>query len=138
MCICWSASNEHQLYSGDGAGTVRLWDIRRSGCRGVLDMNATPAAAAHRDASAAGTAAASGGSSGSARKRRQQADANAQRQPKQPRGAASAPASRGTAALAHEGAVTALHATADDRSLVTAGADHRVRLWDAGELSMCK
>lgn len=36
------------------------------------------------------------------------------------------------AGVAHEGAVTGLLATQDGLSLVSAGTDHRVRLWDAG------
>lgn len=59
--VCWSPSNEHQLFTGDASGEVRLWDIRRSGTRALLDMavtqkpkprpGVTPAAAAGAGAS---------------------------------------------------------------------------------------
>jgi DNA excision repair protein ERCC-8 len=39
--VCWSPSNEHQLLSGDAAGEVRVWDVRRSGTRALLDVAVT-------------------------------------------------------------------------------------------------
>lgn len=129
-CICWSPSSEYQLFSGDGSGAVRLWDIRRSGCRALLDFNTTqrprPAAptAPHRATS----------QNTSGRKRSRTRDLP--HVPEPGYGNEGGPYSRNTAtgaALAHEGAVTALLATQDGLNLVTAGIDHRMRLWDACE-----
>ncbi len=43
-CVAWSAHSEYELLSGDGGGQVRVWDVRRAGCRAVLDQYATAAA----------------------------------------------------------------------------------------------
>lgn len=45
-CVAWSAHSEYELLSGDGGGQVRVWDVRRAGCRAVLDQYATAAAGA--------------------------------------------------------------------------------------------
>lgn len=134
--ICWSPSNEYQLFSGDGTGAVRLWDIRRSGCRALLSFNTTqrpkPTAAASTPAGLYQAAA--------GRKRARTGDLQHQQQGaqliagEQPGVGGSSSAAAGTA-VAHEGAVTGILATQDGLNLVTAGFDHRVRLWDAGELS---
>lgn len=133
-CICWSPSNEYQLFSGDGSGAVRLWDIRRSGCRALLDYNTTQRprlaapAAPHRLAH----------HNTSGRKRNRTRDLP--HAPEPGFGGEDGPNSRNTAtgaALAHEGAVTALLATQDGLNLVTAGTDHRMRLWDACESYTC-
>ena len=39
--VCWSPRTEHELLTGDASGQVRLWDIRRAGCRLVLDQHYT-------------------------------------------------------------------------------------------------
>jgi hypothetical protein len=67
--VCWSPSNEHQLLTGDAAGEVRLWDIRRSGTRALLDMAVTqrPKPKAALATSAAAAAAASSGAGASSR-----------------------------------------------------------------------
>jgi hypothetical protein len=151
--VCWSASNEHQLYAGDGTGAVRLWDIRRSGSRALLDMNATPQTAwaagraarcgrGRRQRSCSRTSDGGEQGSGSRRgraKRRQERQVSPQPRRRQRRqqhseGEEDRPrAGSRVVPLAHEGAVVGVHATADDRSILTAGADHRVRLWDVGE-----
>jgi WD40 repeat protein len=129
-CICWSPSNEYQLFSGDGSGAVRLWDIRRSGCRALLDFNTTqrPRLTAHPALHRATSQNTSG------RKRNRTRDL--WQVPEPGHGVESSPYSSNTAngaALAHEGAVTDLLATHDGLNLVTAGSDHRMRLWDARE-----
>jgi hypothetical protein len=43
LSLCWSLNCEHQLLSGDAAGEVRLWDVRRPGSRALLDYTATSA-----------------------------------------------------------------------------------------------
>lgn len=139
-CVCWSPVNEYQLFSGDGCGAVRLWDIRRSGCRALLDFNNTerpkPTAAASTTAAVTALTAAGG------RKRPRSGNQQQQQQLQQGQGSmrlagedfeAAAVAARPGTALAHEGAVTGVLATQDGLNLVTAGGDQRVRLWDAGE-----
>lgn len=37
----WATHAEYEVLSGDGAGQVRVWDVRRAGCRAVLDQYAT-------------------------------------------------------------------------------------------------
>jgi DNA excision repair protein ERCC-8 len=121
--VSWSPSNEYQLFSGDGSGAVRLWDIRRSGCRALLDFNTTqrpkpitaPASTPADNSQQGGRKRARGGVQGE-----EEAGLGG-------RGKATG------AAVAHEGAVTGVLATQDGLSLVSAGTDHRVRLWDAGE-----
>ncbi|KAF8058843.1 ATCSA-1 [Scenedesmus sp. PABB004] len=81
--VCWSPSNQHHLLTGDAAGEVRLWDVRRSGCRALLSMHATQRAprAAH-GAAAAGA------------KRKAREPSYAQRQAGRARAAAAAPRAR--------------------------------------------
>ncbi|WIA19361.1 hypothetical protein OEZ85_003989 [Tetradesmus obliquus] len=155
--VCWSPSNEHQLFTGDASGEVRLWDIRRSGTRALLDMavtqkpkprpGVTPAAAAgagasgraanghdgsnsrrssgvKRKASAAAAAAAAEGGGG--------AEEDTYDDPRF--GVGVRHRGRATKPMAHEGPVTCIHATADGLSLLTAGADNRLRLWDSCHL----
>lgn len=132
-CVCWSPSNEFQLFSGDGSGAVRLWDIRRSGCRAMLDFNTTQRPS--RPTAAASTPTIPGAAPARKRARSRAECSPHQQQPSLP-GVSGLDGGWGSrtagAAVAHEGAVTGLLAMQDGLSLVSAGTDHRVRLWDAG------
>lgn len=129
-CVCWSPSNEYQLFSGDGSGAVRLWDIRRSGCRALLDFNTTQRPKPTAPAS-------SPAPNPTARKRARTGDlAGHGLSGDEEDGLVQHSRSKATgAAVAHEGAVTGLLATQDGLSLVSSGVDHKVRLWDAGTAS---
>lgn len=120
--VCWSPSNEYQLFSGDGSGAVRLWDIRQAGCRALLDFNTT-----QRPKPITAPASTPCSPQQAGRKRARTGVQGGEAGFGGGRGKATG------AAVAHEGAVTGVLATPDGLSLVSAGTDHRVRLWDAGE-----
>eukprot|EP00878_Enallax_costatus_P021271 GHUV01022514.1.p1 GENE.GHUV01022514.1~~GHUV01022514.1.p1 ORF type:complete len:430 (+),score=57.87 GHUV01022514.1:30-1319(+) len=145
--VCWSPANGYHIYTGDASGEVRLWDVRRSGCRAMLDMNATqrPRPAASRveqrslDGGAARfvstaarlyTSAGPTDTSAGTRGIKRPAAVEASDRPDDPYSDGERPASAARA-LAHEGPVTGIVATADGLNLVTAAADNRVRLWDS-------
>lgn len=130
-CICWSPCNEHQLFSGDGSGAVRLWDIRRSGCRALLDFNITQRPQPTAPASTPVAQNTTG------RKRTRSRDLAGHGLSGEDDGHSSRSKSAGPA-VAHEGAVTGLLATQDGLSLLSSGMDHRVRLWDAGETRLSR
>lgn len=144
--VCWSPANEHHIYTGDASGEVRLWDVRRSGCQAMLDMNTTqrprPVAAlvyrsqvqdliahpvslgATRDMSARSADT----STGSRPRKRHASGEAADGEVLSNNGNSPASAAR---PLSHEGPVTGIVATADGLNLVTVGADNRARLWDS-------
>lgn len=137
-------------------GEVRLWDVRRSGTRALLDMAVTQKSKRQPAAPARAAAAPQqpGGASRVGSKRKAPAAPLLQQagqgpthrrpnpssfNPNSERGAEPQegptygvrPTGRATKPLAHEGPVTAIHATADGLNLVTAACDNRLRLWDA-------
>ncbi|KAG2501789.1 hypothetical protein HYH03_000289 [Edaphochlamys debaryana] len=128
--VAWSSHSEYELLSGDGSGQVRVWDVRRAGCRAVLDQYATqrtaPPSAEEPPPFAAPAKKFRRGGSGSGSMS----------------GSSSAPALLGAEAAtaarmkesalrAHTGAVTCVLPCPDGISLLTAGTDGRMRLWDA-------
>lgn len=125
--VCWSLQSEFELLSGDASGQMRLWDIRRAGCRLVFDQHCTQrklpapakAAAAHLQQS----------SGGAQRGKKRQQQHHQQQQQRQEACAGSNGDARQV--YAHEGAITCIHATANALNYVTGGTDSRVRLWDS-------
>ena len=108
--VCWSPRSEHQLVSGGADHSVRLWDIRRA--RAALrsfDVHDTSEA------------------------RR----AAARQRPRGGRGSGSAVTTVAAAAremaapTAHHGGVTSLRYVGDGSLLLSAGRDHKLRLWAA-------
>lgn len=120
--LSWSPRNEHQLVSGGADRSVRVWDIRRAGsCIRALDMNdsreerrrlhpASGGASAVNTSVRAGGGRASGGLVSTT-------VAGAARELAAPK--------------AHSGAVTTVQFVANGLFVLTAGRDHRMRLWDA-------
>ena len=48
LSVAWSPTNEYILASGDTNGTVRVWDVRKSGgTLGLLDMEDSVGIAGH-------------------------------------------------------------------------------------------
>ncbi|OQR94682.1 DNA excision repair ERCC-8-like protein [Achlya hypogyna] len=105
--LAWSNTNEFQLASGATDGSVRVWDIRRSGATACLFClnHDGPADVPGRETSKA------------AKKRKIGHD---------PHVAASF-----SSALAHAKEVQSIAYTPDGRYLVTSGADRAMRLWNA-------
>ncbi|KAL6780864.1 hypothetical protein ACKKBG_A08775 [Auxenochlorella protothecoides x Auxenochlorella symbiontica] len=101
LALAWSPAAAWQLLSGAADGSLRVWDVRRSGASlAVLDLESTGPGGALPAAAARSAA---------------------------PDPAASA-AARG--ARAHRAAVTGLAVTRDGLRVVSAGADDAVRAWD--------
>ena len=116
LSVAWSNSHEFVLASGSKDGSVRLWDVRRSGassCLAVLDLHCVSPVDVRDDGQRRSAAAA--------------AAAAAARKRKQPE------VSSGTG-RAHIGGVNALlwapPASHPDPVLITGGADARMRRWD--------
>ncbi|KDO22725.1 hypothetical protein SPRG_12152 [Saprolegnia parasitica CBS 223.65] len=106
--LAWSNTNEFQLASGATDGSIRVWDIRRSGATAcLLCLNHDGAADVPRRIEVAS----------SSKKRKMSQD---------PHIAAAA-----SSALAHTKAVQSLAFTPDGRFLVSSGADRAMRLWNA-------
>ncbi|GLI69959.1 hypothetical protein VaNZ11_014704, partial [Volvox africanus] len=129
-CLAWSTHSEYEVISGDGGGQVRLWDIRRAGCRAVFDQHCTQWLPQARQGEAA------------------QQNVSPSKRPRHASStvadsmntSSSAPAllrlesssrMKETAVRAHNGAVTCVLPCPDAASLITAGTDGRMRLWDA-------
>ncbi|GIL81929.1 hypothetical protein Vretifemale_10690 [Volvox reticuliferus] len=129
-CLAWSSHCEYEVISGDGGGQVRLWDIRRAGCRAVFDQYCTqrPPRAHQMEAAQQNV---------SPSKRPRHGDGGLT---DSVRTSSSGPAllklessarMKETAVRAHNGAVTCVLPCPDAASLITAGTDGRMRLWDA-------
>ncbi|ETW04110.1 hypothetical protein H310_04470 [Aphanomyces invadans] len=109
-CIAWSLSDEFHLATGAADGSIRLWDIRRSGasaCLMVLNQDGLPDIPRHEAAV---------------------------RVPKRPRHNDPHHCSaenHGTSAQAHTQAIQSLRYTPDGRCLVSSGGDNCMRLWNA-------
>ncbi|KAG2444755.1 hypothetical protein HXX76_001499 [Chlamydomonas incerta] len=142
----WATHAEYELLSGDGAGQVRVWDVRRAGCRAVLDQYATqrpargpPGGSAELDApppfvpapkkQRRGLGGWTGSLAGSASAPALLAADDMP--PGSPGAVAAAGRMKESALRAHRGGVTALLPCPDGLSLLTAGTDGRMRLWDA-------
>eukprot|EP00879_Flechtneria_rotunda_P012726 GHRR01013289.1.p1 GENE.GHRR01013289.1~~GHRR01013289.1.p1 ORF type:complete len:287 (+),score=75.38 GHRR01013289.1:746-1606(+) len=147
--ICWSPSIEHQLFTGDASGEVRLWDVRRSGCQALLDLTVThrpKPARPHQNTrncslnsqqTSSGSLRGTTGStsnthsrtgSGSLKRKHSSLAGIAELHAGPEYESSRTPA---TWQVAHEGAVTGILATSDGLHLVTAGGDSRARLWDS-------
>ena len=130
--LCWSPRCEYTLASGGADRSVRLWDIRRAGsCLRALDQHdtrderkrLTTASTSLSARAAIATALASSSSSGkSARSSSSSSSANT---------TVAAAARELATPCAHNGPVSSLCYCADGLMLLTAGRDHRMRLWDA-------
>ncbi|PNW88497.1 hypothetical protein CHLRE_01g032100v5 [Chlamydomonas reinhardtii] len=142
----WATHAEYEVLSGDGAGQVRVWDVRRAGCRAVLDQYATqrpargpPGGSAELDApppfvpaskkQRRGLGSLAGSLAGSASA--PALLATDELPPGSPGAVAAAGRMKESALRAHSGGVTALLPCPDGLSLLTAGTDGRMRLWDA-------
>ncbi|EFJ43451.1 hypothetical protein VOLCADRAFT_65806, partial [Volvox carteri f. nagariensis] len=132
-CVAWSTSSEYEVLSGDGAGQIRLWDIRRSGCRAVFDQYCTQrldrARSMEEDVPPPPVS--------PAKKPRRSGSSGPMHTAKSAPALLSAepvPSSfrmKETAVRAHSGAVTCLLPCPDSVNLISAGTDSRMRLWDA-------
>ncbi|KAG2448967.1 hypothetical protein HYH02_005721 [Chlamydomonas schloesseri] len=142
----WATHAEYEVLSGDGAGQVRVWDVRRAGCRAVLDQYATkrpargaPGGSAELDApppyvpmskkQRRGLVGSAGSLAGSASA--PALLATDELPPGSPGAVAAAGRMKESALRAHSGGITALLPCPDGLSLLTAGTDGRMRLWDA-------
>lgn len=113
--LCWSPRAEHQLVSGGADRTVRVWDVRRAGsCLRSLSMHDSANERRHRHQ-------ANNGASRGAGDGRSDAHGST---------TVAAAARELAASTAHGGAVTSVAFTRDGMLLITAGRDHRLRLWD--------
>ena len=109
--LAWSPRNEHELVSGGADRSVRVWDVRRAGsCLRALDMN----------------------DSREERRRLQQHQPEASSSSRKATASSTVAAANRELATptAHGGAVTTVTFAADGLLLLTAGRDHRMRLWD--------
>ncbi|PNH03673.1 DNA excision repair protein ERCC-8, partial [Tetrabaena socialis] len=131
-CLAWSTYDEYEVLSGDGSGQVRVWDVRRSGCRAVLDQYCTqrqrPAGAEQPPTTMVPSPA--------VKKQRRGAGAGPSTHSPlslpAPLGVEPGAAARmkESALTAHSGAVTCVLPCPDGVNLLTAGTDSRLRLWD--------
>ncbi len=111
--VCWNPANEHELVSGGSDRSVRIWDIRRAAsCLRALDSNDTVDERRRLAPSDPKRAARTSGSSQATTM------AGASRELAMP--------------LAHTGAVTSVLYVANGLMILSAGRDHRMRLWHAG------
>lgn len=102
LSTVWSPRQEHVLVSGHADGKVRLWDIRKAGgVLALLDQEDSLGVVDRYNHALA-----------------------AGRQPDE------MPLYR-SSAQAHDDAVNALHWTSDGRSIISAGLDGRIKVWDA-------
>ncbi|OQS05071.1 DNA excision repair ERCC-8 [Thraustotheca clavata] len=107
--LTWSKTNEYQLVSGATDGSIRVWDIRRSGataCLMCLNIDG-PAELPRRDTQGVSML----------KKRKTGHD---------PHVAAST-----SSVIAHTKEVQSLAYTPDGRYIVSSGADHAVRVWNS-------
>ena len=128
--LAWSPRDEHVLASGAADGSVRFFDIRRTGAYMILDQhNAKPTrldeaasialcnGGVRSDVSAAPAAGARAARAAGAGSRKRARDDGR--------------LTLSNSARAHDGGITALAFTADGTQLMSAGTDGRLRLWDA-------
>ncbi|KXZ44195.1 hypothetical protein GPECTOR_71g556 [Gonium pectorale] len=123
-CVAWSASNEYEVLSGDGGGQIRAWDLRRAGCRAVLDQYTTQRPPARRDEAPPVF------TSPPKKQRHGSKHRSAQALGMEPP-ADAALRLKDSALKAHSGAVTCVLPCPDGVHLLSAGTDGRMRLWDA-------
>ena len=124
--IAWSPRDEHVLVSGSADGSIRFFDIRRTGAYMILDQNNAKPTMLDEAASIAlcnggirsdGSVASSGGRRGcSNARKRMRSDGQL---------------TSSNSAKAHNGGITAVTFTTDGTQLMSAGADGRIRLWDS-------
>ncbi|GLC58260.1 hypothetical protein PLESTB_001339000 [Pleodorina starrii] len=129
-CVAWSTCSEYEVLSGDGGGQIRLWDIRRAGCRAVFDQYCT-----QRPSRSASAEDPTMSMSPSKKQRRGGAAGAMHSSSSAPALLAPEPAAsarmKEAAVRAHSGAVTCVLPCPDALSLLSAGTDGRMRLWDA-------
>ncbi|GFR39832.1 hypothetical protein Agub_g326 [Astrephomene gubernaculifera] len=132
-CVSWSTYSEYEVLSGDGGGQIRVWDMRRAGCRDVLDQHNTqqrpPRPASEEEPPMGGSPAKRarrGGGTGS-----MHTSASAPARLGSVSAAAATARMKESALRAHSGAVTCVLPCPDAVSLLSAGTDGQLRLWDA-------
>ncbi|CAG9462780.1 unnamed protein product [Pedinophyceae sp. YPF-701] len=112
LCVRWLPASGFVVATGSSDGQVRLWDIRRAGTLAMLDLYRTAAE------SGAGVVGAGDRGGGAAEHVEVPSWSTSRRR---------------ALVRAHDGAVTAIATMPDGRSLLTAGTDSEVRLWDPGD-----
>lgn len=108
--VAWNPREEHQLVSGGADRSVRVWDVRRAGsCLRALDLH----------------------DSVGERRRVSDSERRGGAAPYAKPTTVAAAARELAAPAAHTAAVTSVAYVGDGLMLLTAGRDHRMRLWDA-------
>jgi DNA excision repair protein ERCC-8 len=134
--LCWNPRREHELVSGGADRSVRVWDVRRAGaCLRSLDQHDSTEER-HRLAGGGGGGGergggGSGGGGGGGDGSSSSSGSGSRRKRATGSTTVAAAARELATPTAHDAPVTSVTFAADGLFILTAGRDHRMRLWNA-------